>query len=240
MKTTRLCVFVLGTILSASATANAAVFSQFITNNDGWDGVGFADTGVPNFSSPPIVNAVVYNAAGGNPGGFVTLTDMDGTWLYFRAPAAFLGDKSSSISGAITFNIIRLDNFNTAFHDPQAPLVAVTNGTLVLVNTSSFSLPTGSWQNYSIPLSVGTWKVGTASGATANASQLNSVFSNLTGFYILADFLLAAGANGEIIGLDNVNIPTGLGGVPEPASVCLVGLGLAALWWKSRSAKTSD
>ena len=56
------------------------------------------------------------------------------------------------------------------------------------------------------------------------------MMSSLTGLYILSDFWNGSGANGEIVGLDNVNLPTAVS-TPEPGTVpsllaCLAGLGL--------------
>lgn len=230
MKTrVRAALWTASTILAAGQLS-ASVVSTFNTTNESWDSVGFSASGsYPNFSAAPIVGAVTYNSTGGNPGGYISKQDPDGNWQYFRAPAAFLGNQIGSIGAALTFDLIRLDTFPTSALSPQGPLVAVTNGSLVLVYAAAAAIPTAAWQSYNVPLTAigGFWKVTDPTGADATVAQFNSVFSSLTGLYILGDFTNGSGTNGEIIGLDNVVLNSNVA-VPEPASVglCFLGLGL--------------
>lgn len=223
-----------------SGSALAGAISNFNVNAESWDSVRFLDvSGVPNFGSLQGTNAVTYNSTGGNPGGYISMQDPDANWQYFRAPSAFLGNQSGALGGSLTFDLRRFDTFSTGALSPAGPLVGVTDGTTVLVNTTMFANPvTSDWTSYSVLLSTtgGLWRVSNASGAVATSGQLSTVFSNLSGLYILADYFNGAGANGEIIGLDNVNLP---GSVPEPSSALMLGGGLLVAYLARRKLSRS-
>src|ERR1043165_7470018 len=75
------------------------VVSDFSTNADGWT--------IFNMSSGASAGAAHYNAAGGNPGGYI---DDNGTAvgpviLSLEAPAKFIGNKSSSYGLNLKFDI---------------------------------------------------------------------------------------------------------------------------------------
>ena len=128
----------------------------------------------------------------------------------------------------MSFDLKRLDSNGGAALSPQGPLVALTNGTLILVYAGSFSLPTASFSSYSVALASANWKVTNSSGVTATDAQLSSVMSSLTGVYILGDFVTLSGSNGEVIGLDNVSLASPRAPVPEPSAAWLLAIGLCA------------
>ncbi len=222
--------------------ALADVTSTFDTNNDGWGTLGFANVGVgtPDFASAPVVSAVVFNASGGNPGGFISKEDPDGNWQYFSASAAFLGNQSAALGGDLTFDEIIVNNTQPALN-PQGPLVAITNGSTILVFGGGGGTPVisgTSWNSFNVPLTASSWKVTNFSGATATSAQFNSVLSGLTGLYILSDFWTGSGGDGETLGLDNVDLHAPTTAAPEPKMtfLLLVGMGLlSARMWKLRS-----
>jgi hypothetical protein len=240
-----LAALLLMTLIASHASAD--VVSTFDTNNNGWGSLGFANVGVgtPNFASVPVVSGVVFNAAGGNPGGFISKQDPDGNWQYFSAPAAFLGNQSTALGGNLTFNEITISNTQPALN-PQGPLVAITNGSLILVFGGGGSTPAisgTSWNSFSVPLSASSWKVTNFSGATATSAEFSSVLSSLTGLYILSDFWTGSGANGETLGLDNVDLPASTTAAPEPKMtfLLLAGMGLmTARVSKLRSRKRTE
>ncbi len=169
---------------------------------------------------------------GGNSGGYISKADPDGNWQYFSAPAAFLGDETSAITGTLSFDELILNTFGFPALNPQGPIVAATNGTLTLVYSGGGTTPPISgiaWNSLSVPLVAASWKVFTPTGAVATAAQFTSVFSSLAGLYILSDYWTGSGATGEIVGLDNVSLlsATQTSVTPEPgtAGVCLIAFG---------------
>ena len=219
-----LCAFAVG--MSGGTLAS----DTFDVNANGWGTFSFAvlGNGYPNFGAAfGGASAVTYNATGGNPGGYISAADTDNGWQYFQAGSAFTGDFSAAYGGAVTFDLIRLDLFSTSVISPAGPILAITDGTTVLVYSGSEPTPVnGSWTNYSISLLAGSWTVGDPTGAAATAGQLTTVLSSLSGLYILGDFTSGAPAtsNADAFGLDNVSIVSD----PEPATGMLMGGALAA------------
>jgi len=213
------------------ACATASTISTFTSNDEGWTSLGFPNVaGAPDFALTPLNSGVTYNATGGDPGGYVSKQDPDGNWQYFSAPAAFLGDQSGAAGGNLTFEELIITTFGQPALNPQGPLVALTNGTLTLVYGGGGLTPAISgtaWNSLTVPLSAALWKVSTPTGAVATSAQFNSVLSGLTGLFILSDYWTGSASDGEIVGLDNVDLP---GLVPEPgtATGCLAGLWIMA------------
>ncbi|MEP6715999.1 MAG: laminin B domain-containing protein [Terriglobia bacterium] len=209
-------------MLFVSPLLHAGVISNFTTDNQGWTSVTFANvSSQPDFGSVPASSAVTWNAAGGNPGGYISKQDPDGNWQYFSAPAAFLGNQSSALGGSFLFDEILINNFGQPNLNPQGPLAALSNGTVTLVyggNGGTAAISGTNWNSFSLALNAASWKVSTPNGAQATAAQISSVLSNLTGVYILSDFWTGSGASGEILGIDNVNLTSA---TPEPGSAAL-------------------
>jgi hypothetical protein len=220
--------------LAAGMNAGTLITSTFSANTEGWDTYSFAVLAnqYPNFTTAfGGASAVAYNASGGDPGQYISAADTDNGWQYFQAGSGFTGNFASAYGGSLTFNMIRLDPFVSTPISPAGPVVAITNGSLILVYSGSESIPTtAGWSNYLIPLLAnGLWNVGDPTGAAATSGQIASVLSNVTGLYILGDW--TSGAPGTVnpdqYGLDNVainSVPT-----PEPATSVLLGIGLAAI-----------
>lgn len=207
---------VLGALLWALATttASAAVLVQstFDTNAEGWT-VG--DFGFATGNAAP-----TFNAAGGNPGGFIRTADQFGFNAY-HAPAAFLGNQSAAYGGNFHFDERVLTSDGATYAN-----VVLSDGALKL----QFRTPPPAsggviWTSFDIPLlaSAG-WQLfvdGINAGAAATESQLQQVLTNLTFLHLDADWQSGA----DQVDLDNVRLESRVqNNVPEPSSLALFGL----------------
>jgi hypothetical protein len=222
---------VLFALVFLAGHAEAGTISTFDSDAEGWTSIGFSNVNNYPLFPTPVTNSAVgvdYQASGGNPGGYISKMDPDGNWQYFSAPAAYLGNQSAAIGTNLTFDELIVNTFGQPALSPQGPLVAITDGTTTLVYGGGNILPPisgSSWNSLSVPLVASDWTVSTPAGAAASSAQFNSVMSNLSGVYILSDFWTGSGGNGEIVGLDNVDLAP----VPLPAAAWLLLSGLGGL-----------
>lgn len=99
--------------VAVTLSAQAAITSSFDTVDEGWSGL-MAD---PYADSAPVQIAGPlgpYRASGGNPGGYFALFDPDLFDTFFRAPTAFLGDRSSAMGGTLSYDLITDASINYA------------------------------------------------------------------------------------------------------------------------------
>jgi Laminin B (Domain IV)/PEP-CTERM motif len=199
---------ILGLTVLSGSLANAQL-STFDANDEGWTVTSFTNSGTGDFSTFSS-SGVIYNAAGGNGGGYVSKLDPDTGDFYFSAPTSFLGNQS----GAIGFNY---DLKYDSTVDYQTFDVVMRSATKTLVYRSNpNTVPSPNWSSFSVSFSpAATWTVGVG-GSVATAADFSDVLGNLSGFYIKGEY--TAGVV-ETTGLDNVNL------VPEPTTF----FGLAVL-----------
>lgn len=198
--------------LSAPAGA-AAVSSSFDTDADGWTATAFADTSTI-FTSPPLQSGIApdFNAAGGNPAGFISVVDPDSGWTYFVAPSKFLGDQSDKLGGTLTFALQQ--HFENGSIIAVPATVALRSGSLVLVHLAgTVPASTPDWTDFGVGLEAAHWRVGTAGGAVATDVEFAQALSALDGLFISAEFVTPIV---EVTGLDSVNL---VAPVPLPAAV---------------------
>src|SRR5262245_55269641 len=93
--------------LISSVTARGSIVSTFDLDADGWT---HSPGGDP-------LSTVAWSATGGNPGGSLTLQDQAaGNNDYWRAPAKFLGNFSSSYGLTFSFDV-KIDRTGQNFTD---------------------------------------------------------------------------------------------------------------------------
>jgi hypothetical protein len=178
----------------------ASVASPFNANAEGWTTAG-----------TPSPVALVYVATGGNPGGYIRTTDPgDGAYTYFQAPARFVGNRAGFYRGTLAFD------FRTSAADVQSANDVVLVGA---TETLVYDIPTDittAWGRFAVPLTEGTWRVGSLTGAVATAAQLQAVLADLRALRIRAEY---HGSAGDIGQLDNVAMT----GPPPPGSAVASG-----------------
>jgi len=145
--------------------------SRFDHDTEGWSTLGDAD--------PP-----VYSADGGNPGGHICAQDNGGgvTW-FWRAPAQFLGDRSSAYGHTLAYDL-------TAF--PNAPNqgnndVILVGGGITMRYDNSHN-PQTTWTSFTVPLQESSGWIRLSPTRPATAGEIMTVLGSLTEIRIRGEF----------------------------------------------------
>lgn len=203
--------FLLTALLPVGLIAQTATFD---TTAEGWTNVTllWPDPGNPPTELGPGV--VQHFTTGGNPGGYLQVTDPDGSQptghvQYWKAPASWLGDKSSLYGGELRWDAKMFTSLVSFQHDD---ILLTGNGTKIAFFANL--TPGSTWLTIAAPLTVGSWRVGNRNGPLATQAQILSVLSSLQSIYLRAEFQ----NNLDTFGIDNAAF------VP-PASTQSYGLG---------------
>ena len=171
------------------------IISTFDVDTEGWTASGAS---------------VMYESTGGNPNGFLSITDNAPDTATAIAPAKFNGNLLAFDGGLLSYDFIVLD--------PTTPLSSVGSGFgRIQMNgggsnaTFSYIDPpipsTQFWKAYYVPLTAQAW----------NTTQENweKVLSDVQHL----DIIIQAG---NTVGIDNFQVAA----IPEPSSMLLLGIGL--------------
>jgi hypothetical protein len=181
-------------------------------------------------------------ATGGNPGGYLSHDNSEQAIAQLLAPAAFLGDLSAFIGGTFSFDGNLLGAGGSFFDGPNGipggvfldygiiQLIGPTLTAQVDLLPGGATAPSGAWQTYSIGLNAAAW------GMTS--ANFNTLMQNVTSIRITIEGLWGA----EFQGIDNISLVSAdvspsSSAVPEPASLLLVGVGLAFVGVRARRAQ---
>ena len=204
---------------TTAAPVAAQVTSTFSASAEGWNAVDVSLSGPYDvLTGGPY--SVMHSTPGGNPGGFIGLSDTvngDGVY-YFQAPAAFLGDQSAFYAGNLTFST-RPTYTSPAIPYVDADVILIGGGLTLVADAGPEPIP-GVWTSYTVPLSEVVFRKDSLAGAVPTPAEVQTVLSNLTALRIRGEY-----GNGDDAGaLDSVILM-----VPEPSTTASAVLAAASL-----------
>lgn len=207
--------------------ASPAVARQFTFDSDaeGWTGVNLNDQ--PPFGSGGSPLTMEYHANGGNPGGYIALTDPDSLDFWFAAPAGVLGNQATAYGTTLSYDLRNTGNT----YDGTPDVVLAGAGIELVINLGPGPTP-DVWTPYSVVLNEAAgWRKGSLGGDTPTAGEFQAVLGSLTGLRIRGEYF-AGGFGLEVGAIDNVNFAA----VPEPMETTVAGgaVLLAFAWWRRR------
>lgn len=203
-------------LLAASPVTATTIQSTFDSDTGGWVAASVdGDTGQVNY----IAN-VIYNSTGGNPGGFISINDLDADSTFLGAPSPFLGDISFAYGGTFQFDHIDLTTApgGTPLLDTPVGLVG-NNRVLVFIAP----LAETTWQTRIVPMQEDAGWVDFFTGTPVSQAEFLGVLSDveLLGMQAETRRLFFE----DLVGLDNVILTD----VPEPSSLILLSIATALL-----------
>ena len=182
---------ILSCLLFLSAATLVAQVNTFDADNQGW-----------RASGDPVSTVAAWQATGGNPGGYIRVTDaaQGGTW-YFEAGNAYKGNKCDAYDRFLRWDQFTSDTANQQVFggDPDVVLEG-NNLTLVFDNAQN---PTLAWTHYDIQLREDAgWRLGNTGGPAPTQAQFRAVLNNVTALRIRGEYR----AQADYGGIDNFNL----------------------------------
>ncbi len=200
-------------VAAAAVVAVPAHADQFYGFDTGYEGWSVIDGGTS-----------LHQSAGGNPGGFIQITDATSDDFTMQAPTSALGDFSSYLGGTLIFDAKSLSNDTSDW--AGFGTVSFYNGSNrvsfdAVPATAGFLPFDGQWYSFAVALTTAHF-----------GSDLPSVFSHVTDWRI--DVEPHFGIS-ETVGVDNIRLIGGpVSAVPEPGNWALMLAGVFALGYVGR------
>jgi hypothetical protein len=176
-------------LITLAFSAQAQITSTFDTDAEGWTALN-GSTGDP-----------VYFNTGGNPGGYVRITDgAPATATYFVAPSSYLGDKTMSYGQFLRFDL--QTSAGTKSNAALGDIVLVSSSNNLFLNLSTLPATAPAWTSYALTLDeTQNWRRSSIGGPVATKAEIRAVMASLTGIRICGEYVTGPGDTG---GIDNV------------------------------------
>jgi gliding motility-associated-like protein len=158
------------------------------------------DTSTEGWTTNSDGSAPVWEATGGNPGGWISAFDIStgGTW-HWVAPPIVLGNVCSAYGALFQFDLKTSENQN---NNSKPDVILLSDNFNLVFNTPSDPNPT--WTHYEVTLREDAgWRINTVNGQVPTKAQFLQVLTNLTGLQIRGEYISSSEDEG---GLDNVLI----------------------------------
>lgn len=200
-----ICLFCCAVFFLSIGNGSAALVSSFDSGDEGW------------YIIPTETDSTMsYQNSGGNPGGYVEVTD-DAGLLFLHAPSLFLGDLSAYDGETLSFDS-RFFDTGGGVHYSRFGEVTLEGGS----HTATIDIVPGNltntWTTYSTSFTAGGWGMSDTDWA--------GLLADITDIYVNLE---SHNLPGEVVGFDNFTITgTGAAPVPEPGTLLLFGTGLLA------------
>jgi len=191
-----------GLFLAGAASA-APITAAFDSDAEGFTGNG---------------HTVVWTATGGNPDGYIRVTDTQGGIGSIDAGASLI--KPLMVGGQISFDAILFSASGDDFDGFGE--ITLSGGGFTATADAAVGIPSiGSWTTYATDLTAATWGLADADFAT--------MLANLDGISLVTE--TTVGVN-EVLGIDNFTVDSA---VPVPAAALLFAPFAAAAARRRRS-----
>jgi Laminin B (Domain IV) len=187
-------------IATPAAAGAAELSSSFDSGDEGWR------VAQNNESDPGALEPPTFNATGGNPGGYVSVTDSlvdpspqepEGRYWYLASPESWAGDRGGFYGGSLSFDA-RYEGPNPDY--PPVVVLFDSDGNGLYYYDAGASPPGATWQRFEVPLRESSaWSY---QGGAVTQAQFISVLSDLSTVAIDGD--LAQDHVGEVTSFDNV------------------------------------
>lgn len=211
-------------LVLSSLPAHAQVSSTFDADADGWEAATYPVRGP--YDAPVATPPLTYRADGGNPGGYIEIEDPDNDVVFWRAPAAFIGDQGGMYGGMLSFDLL-----NSAAIDYTDDFDVVLRGAGLTLLIELEPPLQSTWTTYAVGLqedfaAMTAWTKEDQNGDPPTQAEFQSVLLALDDILIRAEYSNAVA--GEFMGLDNPTLTLGTtateNGAPGSVGLVLAGL----------------
>ncbi len=229
--------------VAGAVGASGAVFTFYSGFNTPGDTEGWT---IHTFGSGPGTGgaAPVQVGTGGYSGGYLQTEDTAGGFLFFTPPSSWSGNLTGGMLGFYLRNENPNNYRESGYTGDPVVWIQSSGGTNLFAFTpDNPTLPgaTAQWTANYLDFNSAVWRTGTsASSSIASSAVVNAVLSDVALIGILGDWVPRYGTHPlgcdpsmpfpeagcvDITGLDEVLLTN----IPEPGTLALLGVGLAAL-----------